>query len=135
MTFGLQHRQFLTNFHRQLLNFSSQLLIDKEFIGIKNILENHSKKSEDYTLFKNCHVRDSIGAPNLKINFHELKTLLKGNSFGQVIINGETLANGFAIKTQNTTYFGTLNIDAVTELCIAQWNESTINEIQEINKT
>src|SRR6185437_12203736 len=107
----------------EFLNVLSQSLIDEEFIGIKNILENHSKKSEDYTLFKNCHVRSVIGAPNLKINFNELKTLLKCNSFGQVIINGETLLNGFAIKTHNTTYFGTLNLDTITELCIAQWNE------------
>ncbi len=57
----------------EFLNFSSESLIDKEFIGIRNILENHSKKNEDYTLFKTCHVREVIDAPNLKINFNELK--------------------------------------------------------------
>ena len=44
------------------------------------------------------------------------------------------LVNGFAVKTLNTTYFGTLNNDIVTELCIAEWNENTTNEILEINK-
>jgi len=118
----------------EFLNLNAMHLIEEEFIGIKNILDNHSKKSNGYTLFKNCHVRKVIGAPNLTINFNELKTILKCDSIGQVIINGETLLNGFSIKTANTTYFGTLNIDTVTELCISQWNENSTNEILEINK-
>ena len=118
----------------EFLNLNALSLIEEEFIGIKNIWDNHSKKSEDYTLFKNCHVRKVIGSPNLTINFNELKTILKCNSTGQVIINGETLAKGFAIQTENTTYYGTLNIDTVTELCISQWNENSTNEILEINK-
>lgn len=119
----------------EFLNLSALSLIEQEIIAIKNVWENHSKISDDYTLFKNCHVRDKIGSPNLIINFSELKTILKSNSVGQVIINGEALINGFAIKTQNTTYFGTLKNDIVTELCIAEWNENTTNEILEINKT
>ena len=75
-----------------------------------------------------------IGTPNLTINFNELKTLLKSNSVGQVIINSKILKNGFAIKTDNTAYFGTLDIDTVTELCISQWNENTTNEIKGISK-
>jgi hypothetical protein len=59
---------------------------------------------------------------------------LKCSSTGKVLINGETLFNGFAITTENTTFFGILNIDTVTELCISQWNESSISEILEINK-
>jgi hypothetical protein len=119
----------------EFLNLSALSLIEQEIIAIKNVWENHSKKSDDYTLFKNCHVRDKIGSPNLIINFSELKTILKSNSVGQVIINGEALINGFAIKTQNTTYFGTLKNDIIIELCIAEWNENTTNEILEINKT
>lgn len=118
----------------EFLNLKALPLIEEEFIGIKNIWDNHSKKSGDYTLFKNCHIRKVIGSPNLTINFNELKTLLKCNSTGQVIINGETLLSGFAIKTESTTYFGTLNIDTVTEICISQWNGNSTNEILEINK-
>lgn len=120
--------------HREFLNLKALSLIEEEFIGIKNIRDNHSRKSEDYTLFKNCHIRKIIGLPNLTMNFGELKTILKCSSTGQVIINGETLLNGFAITTENTTYFGTLSIDTVTELCISQWNENSTNEILEINK-
>lgn len=71
---------------------------------------------------------------NLTIDFTELKTVLNCNSVGQVIINGDTLANGFAIKTDNTTYFGTLSDNTVIELCIAQWNDNTTKEILEIDK-
>ena len=128
--------QILEDDYRQneFLNLNAIALIEEEFVGIKNVWENHSNKSEDYTLFKNCHVIEVIGSPNLTLNFNELKTILKCSSIGQVIINGEILANGFAIKTENTTYFGTLNIDTVTELCISQWNENSTNEILEINK-
>lgn len=118
----------------EFLNQSSLPRIEEEFIRIKDILTYHSKKSGEYTLFKNCHVRKTIGSPNLEINFKELKSFLKCNSVGQVIINGNILTNGFAIQTDNTTYFGVLNNDRVIELNIAQWNDNTTNEILEINK-
>jgi hypothetical protein len=118
----------------EFLNKSSFPKIEEEFNGIRDIWSNHSKKSEEYTLFKNCHVRKIIGLPNLIINFNKLKSILKCNSIGQVVINGEILSNGFAIKTENTTYFGTLSDDKAIELCIALWNENTISEILIINK-
>ena len=119
----------------EFLNGSALSAIQLEFKEIKEIWDNHSKKAEDYTLFKNCHVRKTIGLPNLTVNFNELKTLLKFNSVGQVIIDGNALVKGFAFKTENTTYFGTLKDDQVIELCIAKWNEATKNEILKINKT
>jgi hypothetical protein len=118
----------------EFLNESSLPQIQEEFNGIKDIWTNHSKKSDEYTLVKNCHVRKTIGSPNLTVDFNELKTVLNCNSVGQVIINGDILANGFAIKTDNTTYFGTLNDNTVIELCIAQWNDNTTNEILNIDK-
>jgi len=119
----------------EFLNMSALPLIEQEFIGIKDIWENHRKQSDKYTLFKKCHVRKIIGLPNLAINFSKLKTVLNCNAVGQVLINGSTLKNGFAVKTKNTTYFGIVNNNIVTELCIAQWNENTTSEILEINKT
>ena len=118
----------------EFLNLNSQNLVEKEFEEIKDIWENHSKKSDEITLFKKCHTRNIIGIPNLTIDFEELKSLLKCNSIGQVIINGNALINGFALKTENSTFFGIHNIDTVKELCISQWNEKTKDEILEINK-
>jgi hypothetical protein len=117
----------------EFLNSSALSAIQSEFKEIKEIWDNHSKKTDDYSLFKNCHVRKTIGLPNLTINFNELKTLLNFNSIGQVIIDGNVLLNGFAFKTDNTTYFGTLEDGNVIELCITQWNEKTTNEISIIN--
>lgn len=119
----------------EFLNTRSLSKVQEEFNAIKDIWTNHSKKSEEYTLFKKCHVREIIGSPNLSINFNELKTLMKCNSVGQVIINEEVLVNSFALKTDNTTYFGTLLDETIIELCIAQWNDNSKNEILEINKT
>lgn len=118
----------------EFLNQSSLPKIEEEFSSIKEIWANHSKKNDEYTLFKNCHVRKTIGSPDLKVYFNDLKALLNCNSVGQVIINGNVLTNGFAIKTDNTTYFGTLNGDTVIELCIAQWNDNTTNEVLNIDK-
>lgn len=119
---------------KEFLNINALPLIKEEFLGIKNIWDNHSHKSEELTIFKNCHVRNVIGLPNLTINFNELKTILKSDSVGQVIINGEALKNGFSIETDCATYFGTLYNDTVTELCISEWTESAENEIREITK-
>lgn len=119
---------------KEFLNVSSFPNIEEEFIGIRDIRINHSKKSQEYTLFKNCHVRKIIGSPNLGVDFNELKAILRCNSVGQVIINGEILRNGFSIGTGNTVYFGALSNDKVIELCIARWNENTASEIFVINK-
>jgi hypothetical protein len=108
----------------EFLNISSLPQIQVEFNAIQEIWANHSKKSEEYTLFKNCHIRKAIGLPNLTMNLNELKALLRCNSVGQVIINGEVLINGFALETENTTYFGTLNGDKVIDFCIAEWNDN-----------
>lgn len=118
---------------REFLNVDSKPRIKEEFKAIKEIWTNHSKKSEEYTLFKNCHVRKSIGLPNLSIDFNQLQTVLNSDSVGQVVINGENLKNGFSLNTDNTKYFGTLNDGKVIELCVSQWNDKTTNEILKIS--
>lgn len=119
---------------KEFLNVNSLPKIEEEFKRIKEIWTNYSKKSEEYTLFKNCHVRKTIGSPNLSIDINKIQTLLNCDSIGQVIINGEILSNGFNLKTDNTTYFGIRNNENVIELCISQWNNNTTNEILKINK-
>ena len=120
--------------NREFLNLNLLPQVEVEFMGIKNIWDNNSKKSREYTLFQHCHVRKTVGEANLNIDFNELKDFLKCPSTGQIIINGEALSNGFAITTENTIYYGTLNNDTVIELCISQWNNNSINEIIRINK-
>lgn len=119
---------------KEFLTTNALPKIEEEFKTIKEIWTNYSEKTDEYTLFKNCHARKTIGLANLSIDFNELQKTLNSNSIGQVIINGEILSNGFGLKTENTTYFGTLNGGKVTELCISQWNDSTTNEVLKINK-
>lgn len=119
---------------REFLNVSSLAVVEQEFVGIKDIWENQSKKSDDYTLFKTCFVRKNIGAPNLAIPIQKLQDLLHNNSIGQVIVNDKVLKNGFSLKTENTTFFGTLIAETVTELCISDWNENSVSEIVEIDR-
>ncbi|GAO45353.1 hypothetical protein [Flavihumibacter petaseus] len=119
---------------REFLSPGSTPKIEEEFVGIREVWSEYSKKSGDITVFKNCHVRKTIGPPNLVIDFKQLKSLLECKSVGQVIINERTLSNGFVIRTDNTTYFGTLDGETVIELCMANWNEESTNEILEINQ-
>lgn len=119
---------------KEFLTIDSLPQIEEEFKAIKEIWANHSKKSNEYTLFKNCHARKTIGLANLSVNFNRIQNLLNSNSVGQVIINGEILSNGFGLKTENTTYFGTLNNEKVVELCVSQWNNKTTDEILKITK-
>ena len=44
----------------EFLNFNALPLIEQEFVGIKEIWANHSEKSDDYVLFKKCHVREIV---------------------------------------------------------------------------
>jgi hypothetical protein len=120
---------------KEFLNRNALPLIEEEFTGIGDVRKNHSRQNDGYTLFKNCHVRKVIGLPDLTISFSKLKQLLNCSSAGQVILNEEKLANGFSLKTDNTSFFGKLESDNVTELCIAGWNENSRNEIMEINKS
>lgn len=119
---------------REFLNLSSLPVVEQEFVGIQYIWENQSKKSDDYTLFRNCYVRSNIGPSNLTIPIQKLQNLLHSNSFGQVIINNHVLKNGFSIQTENTIFYGSVIADTVTELCISEWNENSVHEILEINK-
>ncbi|RZK09850.1 MAG: hypothetical protein EOO46_12545 [Flavobacterium sp.] len=119
----------------EFLNPSLIHLIDTELVGIKNIWQNFSKKGDDYTLFKNCHVRDKIGKPDLKISFIELINLLnvKSSEIGTVKINDKTLDNSFSFKTESTSFYGRKSDGKIIEFCISQSNENSNSDISAIN--
>lgn len=61
----------------EFLNQSSFPLAEIEIKNIKNVWEKHKKEVDaPFSAFDNCHVRSTIGEPNLTINFDELKRLL-----------------------------------------------------------
>ncbi len=118
---------------REFLNVGSSLLVEQEVTAIRGIWENHSKKSDQYFLFRECHTRSAIGTPDLAIPFDTLRLLLKVDDVGQVVIGDGVLENGFSLKTANTSYYGVLNGKMVVVLCVVQQSENTRGEIVAIN--
>jgi len=119
----------------EFLNFSSLPLIEVEIKGIKNIWDNHSKKFEGkFTAFTKCHVRNTIGEPNLEIKLAQLSEALVKAEIGILKKNGNYVSNSFSLKTTNTDYYGIVNNGLVTQLCISQWNDNTTQEIFTLTK-
>ena len=119
----------------EFLNFSALPLIEIEIQGIRKIWDNYSKKvDEKFTAFTECHVRKTIGEPNLEIEFEDLLTLLDQPKIGAVKIGDNYIADNFSLQTANSTYYGTKTSSMVTQLCISSWNDSTTSEIVKLTK-
>lgn len=117
----------------EFLKTSSFPLIDIEISKIKELWANESKQVDDkFTAFKKCHVRDTIGEPNLSFDFGELIKLLGVTKIGCLKVNGRFVQDSFSLRTLNTTYYGSLAGDKVGQFCIATWNEDTKSEILKI---
>ena len=123
----------------EFLNKSTFPLIDIEVKKIKDIIVNNSQHlSEDMMGFTKCHARNVIGEPNLNLSFPELKEMLNISSIGSVKIAGNNsfVLNAIALATDNTTFYGILNLDkkTVTQLCISSFSDTTIDEIEKITR-
>jgi len=118
----------------EFLNKSSINLINQEIEEIKKVWKNDKKEDASFNAFKNCHVRSTIGNPNLKINFDDLKSLLKTKTIGSLkfIQNKDFVENAFVIKTEKTTFYGAVENDIITQLCISEFSDNTIEDIRKI---
>ena len=117
----------------EFLNSKSKLLVDIEFKKIQDIWTYESKKvDEQFTAFKNCHVRSSVGEPQLSISLKKLKDLLGTSETGCLKINETFVVDGFSLRTKATHFYGTLRDDVVTLLSICKWNEHSNREIHSI---
>lgn len=119
----------------EFLNKSSFPLIEIEFKKIEEVKKESSKETNsDFTAYTNCHVRDTIGKPNLELDFEKLQLILKTQKLGSLKIatTNQFISNGFSIKTENSTYYGIVQNDAVTHLCLGEFNDSTSKEINTI---
>ncbi len=104
-------------------------LVETEFIKIKDIWENESKKiDEDFTGFRNCHVRSSIGEPGLSISLNDLQALLGTSNVGSLKVNDSFISNGFSLRTVNTTVYGTINDDCIILLSVHKSNDRSFEE-------
>ena len=121
----------------EFLNQSSFPLVEIEVQNIKNIWENNKKEVDaPFNAFDKCHVRATIGEPNLNLNFDKLKRLLNVDKVGSLKLNGNDgfVKNSFVLKTETTTYYGILENQIVTSFCISNFSDKTITEIDTILK-
>jgi len=118
----------------EFLNKASINLINQEIEEIKKIWKNGKIEDASFNAFKNCHVRSLIGFPNLNIDFENLKSLLKIKKIGSLkfIKQKEFVENAFVFKTEKTTYYGIVANHIVTQLCIGEFSDETIEEINQI---
>ncbi|MBT8379310.1 MAG: hypothetical protein KJN64_08775 [Ignavibacteria bacterium] len=117
----------------EFLNKSSLPLVEIEIKKIEELKINDSKKVDsDFTAFKNCHVRDTIGEPKLNLDLQSIKNILSVNKVGSLKISNEFVKNGFSLKTDSTIFYGTAESGIVTQFCIGKFSDNTSNEIQDI---
>lgn len=119
----------------EFLNKSAFPLIDLEIDKITEVKTQHNHAVDDsLTAFKKCHLRTSINHPDLSLHLNKLKQVLNISEIGSFALKGYEgfVPASFAMKTGKSTYYGRLKGDQVTELCIADFSEHTIDEIKQV---
>jgi len=117
----------------EFLNKSSFPHIEIEINKIEKVKVNDSKEVDsEFTAFTNCHVRDTIGEPNLELDLIRLKNILKTERVGNLKISNEFVENGFSLKAESTTFYGILENGIVSQFCIGKFSDNTSIEIQNV---
>ena len=118
----------------EFLNDASRALINQEIEEINKIWKNCKIEDTSFDGFTNCHVRNRIGLPNLKIDFTSLKILLNINEIGSLKFRQQRnyVENAFVFKTEKTTFYGIVDKDKVTQLCLAEYSDKSMEEINKI---
>lgn len=132
--FSIQEDDWRQN---EFLNLSSLPLIEIETDKIQELKENHSKEVDSkFTAFTECHVRDTIGEPELELNLVKVKELLQSDLVGSLKITypSEFILNGFSLKTDATTFYGTIENDLVTHFCVGDFSEDSVKEIKKVTE-
>ena len=136
-----QYNDFVFTMHEdnwrqyEFLNKSAFPLIDLEIDKIKEIKTNYAKAvDQSLTVFTKCHLRTTISNPDLSIDLAQLKEVLQVDQLGSFSLKSYEgfVPASFAFKTAETTYYGRLAGNKVIELAIADFSESTINEIKAV---
>jgi hypothetical protein len=91
--------------------------IQGEMAAVEAILfpEDETERSFGYN---SIHVRSKIGSRHLKIPFSDFCQLITVESKGSIAFSGYSgfVENGFAVHSNNYTYYGTLEGDVIKEL-------------------
>lgn len=110
--------------------------IDIEVAKIKDIWANNSKdRDTSFATFSQCHVRGTIGEPHLRIPLQKLKELLNTNEIGSLKMKGRFVENGVGIQTENSSFYGILEGDTITQFCISNYGDKSLEEILKITKS
>lgn len=117
----------------EFLNQSSFPLVDIEVSKIQDVWENNRKEVDaNFNAFSKCHVRETIGEPQLLLNLNNIREVLQTDQIGSLTINNQFVKNGFSLQTTSTTYYGTIENDKVTQFCISSFTDNSIDEINKI---
>lgn len=119
----------------EFFNPSSLPLIEQELEAINQVKESSSVDLEDSMLaFSDCHVRASIGGPNLKVKLADLLEELGSSQLEHLKFNNTDtyVKNGFAASTPHSTYYGLEENGLISELCVGNPSEGTSEEINRV---
>jgi len=117
----------------EFLNKSSFPLVEIEVAKIQDIWNNNKKEVDaDFNAFDKCHVRETVGDPILLLDLKKLQDILKTDKMGSLKMGDQFVANGFSIKSELATYYGTLENGKITQLGICSFTENSIDEIYKI---
>ena len=117
----------------EFLNKSSFPLIEIEVAKIDELKENDSEEVDaEFTAYKNCHLRDTIGEPNLNISLQQIKSILNIDNVGSLKVINEFVKDGFSLKTDSTTFYGTIENGIVKQLCIGEFSDNTSKDVHQI---
>lgn len=96
--------------------------INEEMSAVEAILFPEDETKSTQYGFDKIHVREKIGEHHLNISLEEFCEVVNAINKGSIYmtIYGETgfVQNGFAIKSANYTYYGTLENNFIKELCL-----------------
>lgn len=96
--------------------------INEEMSAVEAILFPEDETKNTQYGFDKIHVREKIGEHHLNISIEEFCEVVNAINRGSIhmTIYGETgfVQNGFAIKSANYTYYGTLENNFIKELCL-----------------
>lgn len=115
----------------EFLPLSVLSVIQEEMADIEKII--FPENDEEKPGFKEIHVRKRIGAHHLSIPFNEFCELagIKEKGLLKFWDHEGYVENGFALRSDNYTYYGTLQGDMIKELCLDDF-ESAETEFYQI---
>lgn len=121
----------------EFLPASAYPRIAHETAAIKHIWDQHSATAADgFHSFQQLHVRETIGAPQLALDFAQLQGVLRPQRLGALALHDQPgfVRHGFALQTAAATYYGLLDgPNTVTHLCLDGINEDALPAVQAVN--